>query len=643
MDMGALDWVRLRVLLLVERVHGWVSLWVETGGVYDQTAEILLGASLVWLLGAMLSWTMVRMQKPLIGGVAAGGLLAYCLFIVGQGVGLLVAFVVVLLGAQAYAAYRTSQQRWDANGVDWPFPDSLLPEWMSSAWVIALLIGLLAWGAAWVATPEGWQKMGDWLRPAAQETATRSVDQNGSPTLAPPETVVYSAEAVSATMPDLEQIGGPPDRSVRTVFWVAVSDPPPAPIAAGQVTQRSYYWRSGVFDLYTGSGWRSILPQGELPSIVASGQDPPLGRSLLEQQFDLVVPVQGVLPAMNLPVIAGEGTRRVRAGDEDTALLMGTGRSYRVVSWVNNVTVAQLRSAGTEYPAEIVAAYLQLPQSLPQRVRLLAEQLTEGAETPYDRAKRIEMYVRTYPYSLDVAPPPQGRDVVDYFLFDAQTGFCSYYASAMVVMLRVVGVPARVATGFAGGEYDAGRGAYRVPASAAHAWVEVYFPGYGWVEFEPTAVYASIERRGDAPIADRKENSARGSWNGRLWLGIALGSLLVLMGVLLWLGQGRKRSRLPAVSLYGQLRRDLALAGFVGEAAQTPREFLLASRAQLAEQPKVLCVLEQATDLLERTLFSQDLPRTAQIRVVRKMYLRSVMPLLALWLKHWIRERKHSV
>src|SRR5690606_25400450 len=105
----------------------------------------------------------------------------------------------------------------------------------------------------------------------------------------------------------------------------------------------------------------------------------------------------------------------------------------------------------------------------------------------------VQDYLRqNFPYDLSVKPAPANKDVVDYFLFDSQRGFCSHYASAMVVLLRSQGVPARIVTGYAMGEYDFARGAYRVPVSASHAWVEVYFSGYGWVEFEPTAYRSPI-------------------------------------------------------------------------------------------------------------------------------------------------------
>src|SRR5207237_7528723 len=101
-----------------------------------------------------------------------------------------------------------------------------------------------------------------------------------------------------------------------------------------------------------------------------------------------------------------------------------------------------------------------------------------------DEAKAIETYLRqNYTYSTHIAQPPPGVDRVEWFLFQGKEGYCEYYASAMVVMLRTLGVPARLATGYAPGDYDPNTQTYTVKESAAHAWPEVYFPSYGWIEF----------------------------------------------------------------------------------------------------------------------------------------------------------------
>jgi hypothetical protein len=133
----------------------------------------------------------------------------------------------------------------------------------------------------------------------------------------------------------------------------------------------------------------------------------------------------------------------------------------------------------------VVPRYLQLPDSLPQRVRLLAEQITAEREAPYDKAKAVEGYLRTITYNEEIRRPSPGQDGVDYFLFEAREGYCSYYASAMVVMLRAVGIPARYVEGYSRGQAE--EGVYHLLESDGHAWPEVYFPGYGWTEFEPTA------------------------------------------------------------------------------------------------------------------------------------------------------------
>src|SRR5204863_6160038 len=147
------------------------------------------------------------------------------------------------------------------------------------------------------------------------------------------------------------------------------------------------------------------------------------------------------------------------------------------------------------YPATIKAKYLQLPSSVPQRVKDLALTIVANKATPYDKAEAIETYLRnTYKYSTVVKSAPPGRDPVDYFLFDLKADFCEYFASSMAVLLREVGVPARVVEGFTSGSLDASN-RYAVKELNAHAWVEVYFPQYGSIEFEPTPSELPIDRQ----------------------------------------------------------------------------------------------------------------------------------------------------
>jgi hypothetical protein len=171
--------------------------------------------------------------------------------------------------------------------------------------------------------------------------------------------------------------------------------------------------------------------------------------------------------------------------------------SYQAVSAVSVAGEDMLRGSGQNYPDWVRERYLVLPESVPSRVLGLGRDLTGTAPTPYDRALAIERYLRTIPYSLDVPVPPPDRDVSDFFLFDLRRGYCDYYATAMVVLARAAGVPARLVTGFASGEYDPERSSFVVTAADAHTWVEVFFPGYGWIEFEPTAGRSPITRSGE--------------------------------------------------------------------------------------------------------------------------------------------------
>jgi protein-glutamine gamma-glutamyltransferase len=158
---------------------------------------------------------------------------------------------------------------------------------------------------------------------------------------------------------------------------------------------------------------------------------------------------------------------------------------YEGVSNLPAVTPRELRQASSKYPDPIRLTYLQLPP-LDPRIQILADQITAASQNPYDKAANLERYLTVhYGYTLDLRDT-QGSDPLADFLFRRRAGHCEYFASAMTVMLRAEGIPARYVTGFAPGEYNDIGGDYIIRESDAHAWVEVYFPGYGWVTFDPT-------------------------------------------------------------------------------------------------------------------------------------------------------------
>jgi hypothetical protein len=219
-------------------------------------------------------------------------------------------------------------------------------------------------------------------------------------------------------------------------------------------------------------------------------------------------------------------------------------------------------------------------------VLALARDLTATELTPYDQALAIQAYLREFPYNLDVSAPPRGEDVVDYFLFELQEGYCDYYATAMVVLARAAGIPARYVIGYASGSYNPYEAHYVISEANAHAWVEVYFPGYDWIEFEPTAGLPAIERPAEAQTFDWPEpqgdlTPAANLWDFSEWLGWLriLGAVLLLVLVrFLWALAGgwwlRRMEPVATVAvLYGRLRRHGQHLTVPMRPGDTPYEF----------------------------------------------------------------------
>ncbi|MBI2854626.1 MAG: transglutaminase domain-containing protein [Chloroflexi bacterium] len=206
-------------------------------------------------------------------------------------------------------------------------------------------------------------------------------------------------------------------------------------------------------------------------------------QKLLPQDMDLLdvkyrgAAVQQVKVARQLP--EGADIVSYHTGKGVTEL-----DPYQVTVWLSEATPTDLRSAGADYPGWVLDRYLQLPSTLPDRVKALALQVTEKASNPYDKAMAIQEHLSSLDYSTDIKPAPFDVDSVDYFLFNLRKGYCDYFASAMAVLSRSVGIPSRLAAGYAPGDYSFD--GYVVKDSDAHSWVQIYFPGYGWIDFEPT-------------------------------------------------------------------------------------------------------------------------------------------------------------
>ncbi|MGQ4557615.1 transglutaminase domain-containing protein [Halobellus sp. GM3] len=266
---------------------------------------------------------------------------------------------------------------------------------------------------------------------------------------------------------------------------------------------RPAYWRTAAYDRYTGDGW------------VRTGNERPYGGRLSghpgpARTLGQTVTAEGsisVLPAAWKPVELDGAVADRASVTPQGSLRPGTtlepGDSYTVTSRVPNATTERLRTAGTDYPDSVTASYLQLPASTTDRVRERADAVAGEEDTPYEKAVAIETHLeREKAYSLSV-PTPTG-DVADTFLFEMDAGYCTYYATTMVVMLRSQGVPARFVTGYTPGE-RVDEGTRVVRGLDSHAWVEVYFPDAGWVRFDPTPG-GPRETAEDARLAEARQS-----------------------------------------------------------------------------------------------------------------------------------------
>ncbi len=252
-------------------------------------------------------------------------------------------------------------------------------------------------------------------------------------------------------------------------------------------------WRGLALDKYEQGTWSRTLPPPRRPIEIGGGyyqvSDRGSRQPYTEQEFFLEPLNSGIIFAAPRAVqVAGLDTLK-----SDYADALWTDPHafysfhYEVLSDTSEVPPNQLQADTSRfYTEEIKRLYLQLPEDRDPRLKKLADTITRGAVSPYEEARRIEAYLQdTYQYTLDLEAVEQGDPVCD-FLFNVKAGHCEYFASALVLLLRTRGIPARLVNGFQMGEYSAVADAYTVRQADAHSWVEAYFPKARWVTFDPT-------------------------------------------------------------------------------------------------------------------------------------------------------------
>ncbi len=583
----------------------------------EQAVTLIAYGLLVWHVSIALMWSLLRTRRVLLGLLLYALPMGLNLAAGRQSASLSMVFTISGVLLLARSAYLERLHAWDVQHLS--YPELLGEDWVLGVTLIAALVLVLAG----LSTPE-WraslERFFDSLRP---KIVTQPIGPQAGASNAPPPT---------SFVPDVRVVGDPiPPDSNATLFWVRIDDPAPRISVNGDPLppDRVHYWRGGIYGAYTGRGWEPIGLQADARAAPITSTVPP-GRYVLNQKFDIVARHGSQLFAVNDPVTASVAVRSIAA--DDSHLVLGFSASYTVTSWAADVTADQLQADQSIYPDVITRTYLALPESVPQRVRELAHTVTSTATTAYDKAVLLQNYLRaTYRYRLDAPPPPVDRDVVDYFLFDAPGGFCSYYASAMVVMLRELGVPARVVTGYAMGSYVRDVQLFHVPASAAHAWVEVYFPTYGWIEFEPTASMRAVDYRHDeapppVPVVVPNEAPSTEVTTGNDV--IVIGGMIVgLIGLLLIAGSMRRyvlaqhRSvNQQSVDLYWQMRRSLSSLKVNAPASVTPLELVANYVQPLESYPRLRRVVGDIVDLYIAATYTDQAPSREGVQAAQRAW-----------------------
>jgi len=253
-------------------------------------------------------------------------------------------------------------------------------------------------------------------------------------------------------------------------------------------------WRGVTLNLFNGTSWSNPHEQHFVRRVggrfmLATQETPPVVPAIIHYRV-LMEPVASSVFFLAPMPLTLEGDYRVISTDGAGAVFDPDPEhpvnSYEARSNIAQPTPAQLREVSQNYPPEVLLNNLQTPGTLDPRIARLAEQITASETNNYDKAGAIERYLRAnFKYTLQL-PRTLNRDPLAAFLFERKQGHCEYFASSMAVMLRSIGIPSRVVNGFRTGEFNDLTSQYLVRASDAHSWVEAFFPGYGWISFDPT-------------------------------------------------------------------------------------------------------------------------------------------------------------
>lgn len=386
----------------------------------------------------------------------------------------------------------------------------------------------------------------------------------------------------------------------------------------------NYYWFGRSYDIYTGIGWlTSEISQRNYSKneiIVPANLE---NSRLLQLKIKKTRLAQNTLYASGVPQSVN---RKITTGWREATNEYYSAQieslTYQVSSPILEVPEEQLRQSTEPIPEEILNTYLQVPEETPVQIQELAIELTADIHNSYDKAKAIETYLRQFEYTLDVPKPDPNQDVVAFFLFDLQKGYCDYFASAMVILSRSVDIPARLAVGYTKGHYDFTRHVFVVTEANAHAWPEIYIAPYGWVPFEPTTSEApfSWDALEDLPRIKENVQTDFGEQTNVFWLNILIlvGIIFIIMIVgFLWYKLTSSKTKNPPANqqietIYKRMIRILSNFLVSSKPSKTPYEY----------QKEVINYLnEQKSTRVKHSLVN---PISKKVNMITQLYTQGI-------------------
>ena len=433
-----------------------------------------------WLIGYFTGYGYSRRDNPWQGLLAAAVIFGVIVFYNGstrsaEWIGAILVFSLLTLAARLF----WNQQRFEWRDKRYSIEPGAGRSVFIVAGVVSLLLVLGSWNLQTIilsftpGTPE-------------QEQFSQFMKdiQSGLQTNIP---ALQSATSLTGSYPGGLKLGSQAPLQQTEAFQVKVFG------ATNPVSR--YYWRVRVYDQYVNGQWRApdvanssgvFVQQHELAGLSAFSQTKI--QYIWQGGDGTIVPFAGRVSGVDIATrfepfsvkaaVSGDGILFPQKMLTRNSLLM-------VDSDIFTGKDVDLRAANPILPAEVLAENVLVPSNVPQRVIDLGKKLAVG-QTMYDRVEAVTNYLRNgYDYKSQISPVPFGKDPVDWFLFESKQGFCNYFASSEVILLRAAGIPARLAVGYSQGERT-GDG-YQIRMNNGHAWPEVYFSGIGWVPFEPTA------------------------------------------------------------------------------------------------------------------------------------------------------------